>query len=204
MTNLKPDYDHVISLIKPGRHVLDLGCGNGELLERLIKEKNATGLGVEIDEHNVLECIGRGLSIFQGNIDEGLNNYPDNSYDYVILNQTLQVVHKPDYVLSEMLRVGNQIIVSFPNFAYWQIRLNLLFSGSMPKTKFLPFEWYNTPNIHLLSIKDFKNMCVRQKWTILEEIYIGSKTDIFSLGKLISPNLFAEEAIFLLTNKGRV
>lgn len=199
---LRPDYYNVVELVECGSRVLDLGCGDGRLLEHLIKEKNARGLGVEIDEENVAECIGRGLSIFQGNIDRGLKNYRDGSYDYVILNQTLQVTHKPDYVLQEMLRVGKKAVVSFPNFAYWKIRARLLFSGRMPKSRLLPFEWYNTPNIHLLSITDFLGLCRERRWTVLKKVFIGGRGNVFSAARNVLPNLFAQEAVFILTKEG--
>jgi methionine biosynthesis protein MetW len=128
---LLSDYDMVISLVKPGSRVLDLGCGSGTLLERLVHDRQVHGVGVEIKQEAVIDCIHKGLSVFQGDIDGGLADYSNASYDYVILNQTLQVIHRPDFVIEEMLRVGKKAIISFPNFGYWRTRLQLLFQGRM-------------------------------------------------------------------------
>ncbi|RJP59525.1 MAG: methionine biosynthesis protein MetW [Candidatus Auribacter fodinae] len=197
------DYETILSIVEPGSKVLDLGCGNGELLHRLISEKKVHGRGVEIDERNILTCISKGLSVFQGNIDEGLAEYQDNSYDYVILNQTLQVTHKPDFVIREMLRVGAKIIVSFPNFAYWRIRAQLFFKGTMPKTRTLPFEWYDTPNIRLLSIKDFREFCKNHSLKILYEYEINEYNRSPLIRPLVTffPNMFATEGVFVITDK---
>ena len=194
---LSADYDSIIKLIENQSKVLDLGCGSGILLKRLIEEKKVSGRGVEINEENIIECVKYGIPVFQGDIDEGLAAYQDKSYDYVILNQTLQVIRKPDFVLKEMLRVGKRAIVSFPNFANWKIRLKLLFSGRMPKTKFLPFEWYDTPNIHLLTIKDFKIFCRKHNMKIFKEIYIKNyRPTCF----MLFPNLFAEQGLFVISD----
>ena len=194
---LRSDYEQIISIISKGSNVLDLGCGSGELLEKLITEKNVSGRGVEIDENNIIECIKKGLSVFQGDLDEGLREYHDQSYDYVILNKTLQVVKKPDYVIKEMLRVGKKAVVSFPNFGYLGVRSQLFFRGYMPRTPVLPFEWYNTPNIHLLTIKDFYRYCRENNIKILQRIYLINSTPIKGIKKLFA-NLLAEEAIFIL------
>ncbi|MDX9701733.1 MAG: methionine biosynthesis protein MetW [Candidatus Auribacterota bacterium] len=191
------DYERIIEHIKQGCKVLDLGCGTGELLYRLITEKNVHGRGVEINEQNILKCIGKGIPVFQGNIDEGLAEYQDQSYDYVILNQTLQVTHKPEFVLKEMLRVGKTVIVSFPNFGYLPIRLKMLFRGRMPITKTLPFEWYDTPNIRLLTIKDFRFFCELHDIKILREISITSRGG--SLRFKAVANLAATEGLFFIT-----
>lgn len=194
---LRSDYEQIISMIPEGSNVLDLGCGSGELLERLIKEKDVSGRGVEIDENNIIECIKKGLSVFQGDLDEGLREYQNQSYDYVILNQTLQVVKKPDYVIKEMLRVGKKGIVSFPNFGYWGVRNQLFFRGYMPRTNVLPFEWYNTPNIRLLTIKDFYKYVRENHIKILQRTFLVNSTPIKGIQKFFS-NLLAEEAIFVL------
>ena len=137
---LKPNYDIVSELIAPNSSVLDLGCGDGTLLKNLVDTKNIKGLGIEIDQNSVVKSLEKGLQIIQGNIDEGLKDFEDNQWDYVILNQTLQSTQKPDFVIEEMLRIGKKIIVSFPNFAYWRVRFYLFFNGKMPKSDFLPFE----------------------------------------------------------------
>lgn len=194
-----PDYEKIMAIIESDSKVLDLGCGRGELLYQLIHERNVHGRGVDIDEMNIVCCIAKGLPVFQGNIDEGLVEYQNKSYDYVILNQTLQSTHKPEFVIKEMLRVGKKAIISFPNFGYWRIRAQLFFKGTMPKTITLPFEWYDTPNIRLLSIKDFREFCKAQQFRILEEIYINEEGHSFLLGRF--PNLFATEGLFVITNE---
>ena len=198
---IRADRDIILSIIPPNSHVLDLGCGDGGLLAELIEKKGIIGRGVDIDEHNLITGIKLGLSVYMGDLDEGLSDYPDNLYDYVILNQTLQVIKKPEIVLQEMLRVGKYAIVGFPNFGYWSLRLNFLFDGRLPKSKALPFEWYNTPNIHPLTILDFKKYCQSEKITIIREKYL-----IFGKWRhspLVNPlaNLFAVTGMFVL--KGR-
>lgn len=193
------NYKIILNIIEPNSKVLDLGCGSGDLLKLLKEDKNVQGRGLELNENNVIKCIERGLPVLQGDIDEGLREYQDNSYDYVILNQTLQLTHKPEYVIQEMLRVGKKIVISFPNFAYWKIRFQLLFAGKMPKSNILPFEWYNTPNIHLLTIKDFREFCEERNIKILDEIYMNKarlkKSPVY---KLIS-NFFTEEVMFIVS-----
>ena len=156
------NYEIITKFIENGSKILDLGCGDGTLLKMLIERKNCTGTGIEIDQQNAIQAIEKGLSIIQGDIDEGLKDFSDNEYDYIILNQTLQSTEKPDYVIEEMLRAGKKAVVSFPNFAYWKVRFYLFFNGKMPKSNILPFEWYNTPNIHLLTIKDFFEFCKKR------------------------------------------
>jgi len=198
---LLSDYDMVVSLIEPRSRVLDLGCGNGALLERLINERQVQGMGVEIEQDAVIECIHKGLSVFQGDIDTGLADYGNASYDYVILNQTLQVIHRPDFVIDEMLRVGRKAIISFPNFGYWYIRLQLLLRGRMPQTAKLPFHWYNTPNIHLLTIQDFIRFCQERKITILKSISLKSGSGPGMNTVKFFPNLFADEGLFVITRQ---
>jgi len=195
---LHVNYEIICDQIEPESKVLDLGCGAGELLKLLKEKKNVQGRGVEINEDNIIKCIEKGLSVFQGDLDEGLIDYQDKSFDYIILNQTLQCTHKPDYVIHEMLRVGRKAVISFPNFAYWRIRSFLFFKGKMPKSNILPFEWYNTPNIRLMTINDFREFCSERKINILKEIYMNKaeiKNDILHR---IMPNFYAEEAIFIV------
>ena len=194
---LHVNYDIIMQMIEPEAKVLDLGCGDGELLKLLKDKKNVRGRGVEINEDNIIKCIEKGLSVFQGDIDEGLKDYQDKSFDYVVLNRTLQCTHRPDYVIQEMLRAGKKAVISFPNFAYWRVRFHLFMKGRMPKSSILPFEWFNTPNIHLLTINDFKEFCQERQTNILKEIYMNKarvKTDIFHN---FLPNFYAEEAIFI-------
>lgn len=192
------NYEVICDHIEPGAQVLDLGCGSGELLKLLKDKKNVHGRGVEINEDNVIKCVEKGLSVFQGDIDEGLKDYRDKSFDYVVLNQTLQCVHKPDFAIQEMLRVGNKVVISFPNFGYWRVRFYLFFKGKMPKSSILPFEWYNTPNIHLLTIRDFKEFCKKRQINILKEIYTNKAKVKNDFIHKVMPNFYAEEAIFIV------
>ena len=193
------NYKVISDIIEPGLKVLDLGCGSGDLLKLLKDKKNIQGRGVEISNDNVIKCIEKGLAVFQGDIDEGLKEYQDKSYDYVILNQTLQCTHRPDYVIQEMLRVGKKGVISFPNFAYWKIRNQLFFFGKMPKSKVLPFEWYNTPNIHLLTIGDFREFCAKRDIKIIDEIYMN-KANLMDnpVFKLFS-DIMTEEVMFVIS-----
>lgn len=194
------DHSMILGLVPAGTKVLDLGCGDGSLLEKLVRQKGVIGRGIEISEEGVRACIAKGLTVLQGDIDQGLRDYPDSSFDYIILNQTLQAAKKPDVVLSEMLRVGKKGIVGFPNFAYWKLRLYLLFRGRMPKTEFLPFEWFDTPNIHFCSVADFSDYCARHGVTIERRVYLSTDQGGRVL-KGVRPNLFAENAVFLLSRE---
>ncbi|OGI21687.1 MAG: methionine biosynthesis protein MetW [Candidatus Melainabacteria bacterium RIFOXYA2_FULL_32_9] len=192
------NYEIISDFIESGSKVLDLGCGAGELLN-FLKDKNVNGRGIEIDEENVVSCIEKGLSVFQGDIDEGLKEFEDKSFDYVILNQTLQMTHKPDYVIQEMLRIGEKVVISFPNFAYWRVRFQLFFRGRMPKSSILPFEWYNTPNIHLLTIEDFKEYSRKRNITILDEIYTTRAALKENYIYKLFSNFLAEEVMFVIS-----
>lgn len=193
------NYSIITDIIEPEVKVLDLGCGDGMLLKMLIDKKNVTAKGIEILSDYVIASIEKGVCTIQGDIDEGLKQFSDKEYDYVILNSTLQTTEKPDYVIKEMLRVGKKVIVSFPNFGYWKVRLYLLLFGKMPKSKKLPFEWYDTPNIHLLTISDFFDFLKKNDIKILKALYsTRSKLRKNILIKAVT-NLFAEEAIFVLS-----
>lgn len=187
-------YDEIVNIVEPGTKVLDLGCGDGELLHRLIHEKHVLGRGVEIEEEMILRCISKGISVFHGNLDEGLKDYGTMSYDYVILNQTLQVIRSPVLVLEEMLRVGKRAIVSFPNFGYLFTRLQLLTTGRMPVSPQLPYEWYDTPNIHLCTRRDFALLCKQLGIRILIEIALRNGRPL----KRMPKNLFATEVCYVL------
>ncbi|HUX21411.1 MAG TPA: methionine biosynthesis protein MetW [Spirochaetia bacterium] len=191
---LHMSYDVIVQVVDSGSRVLDLGCGDGELLNRLIREKQVHGRGVELEEEMILRCISKGISVFQGNLDEGLKDYATKSYDFVVLNQTLQVIRNPVLVLEEMLRVGKKAIVSFPNFGYYVTRLQLMFNGRMPLNHQLPYEWYRTPNIHLCTHRDFVMLCKNLEIGILSEIALINERRLKGLPK----NLFATEVCYVL------
>ena len=195
------DLQIIASWIEPGARVLDLGCGEGELLQYLINNKNVNGNGIERNETRAAQCIEKGLSVLQGDINEEVLDYPDNTFDYVILSQTLQQVYEPDTMIRSLLRIGKKGIVSFPNFSHWSCRLQLLSSGYAPVTRQLPYEWYNTPNIRVITIKDFRKFIQEVGFNILKEVAINTQSEN-RYGKAISifPNLRATYGIFLIGN----
>lgn len=197
------DHDIILDLVPRGAKVLDLGCGDGSLLEKLVRTKDVRGSGIEISDEGVRACIEKGLAVMQGDIDLGLTDWPDQSFDYIILNQTLQAVMKPEMVLREMLRVGRKAVMGFPNFAYWKMRMYLLLYGRMPKTKFLAYEWFNTPNIHFCSIKDFDEYCEKYGLRVERRIYLSIDRGGRVLQGIL-PNLFAETAVYLLSKGAEV
>ncbi len=190
------NYSIIRDMIEAKSSVLDVGCGDGTLM-KMLNQKGIQATGIDIDQNNIVKCLEKGLSVIQGDIDEGLQGYPDKSYDYVILNQTLQSTEKPDYVIQEMLRVGKKVVVSFPNFAYWRVRFYLMFNGKMPKSKMLPFEWYDTPNIHLLTMKDFYDFAKRHNFKIEKKLCMTRGKLKKDFLRNIFDNFFTEEVIFL-------
>lgn len=192
------NYKQITKLISENSTILDLGCGDGYLFKKLVDEKKVTGIGVEINQNEAVKAIERGLSVIQGDIDKGLKEFGDKAFDYAILNQTLQSTEKPDYVIDEMLRVSKKAIVAFPNFAYWRVRFYLFFKGKMPKSKALPYEWYNTPNIHLNTIEDFFEFCKSRNINIIDSIYLAKNKARKGISKPLA-NFFSEEVIFVLS-----
>jgi methionine biosynthesis protein MetW len=198
------DLQIIASLVAPQTRVLDLGCGRGDLLEHLQKNKQVEGYGIEIDEKEVIEAIEKGLSIVQGNLNVETRDFADQSFDYVILSQTLQQVYNPERVIEEMLRVGKKGIVSFPCFNHIAIKLQLLLTSRAPLTKELPYEWYNTPNIRVITWQDFREFCSDRGINILHQIAIATHHREES-GKIVRwlPNWFSKYGIFLLSRSRR-
>ena len=184
----------ISSWISSGASVLDLGCGNGELLSLLVNSKRVRAQGVELSEQAIRNCVAAGLSVYQQDIDTGLTEYADKSVDYVILNQTLQQVKKPDLAIKEALRVGRKVIVGFPNFCYITSRFQIFFGGKVPVSPSLPYEWYDTPNLHFLSIADFKEYCKKTSVTVEKTAFISKNQTVRFL-----PNLLGEVGLFLLS-----
>ena len=192
---LRPDLALIAAHVQAGARVLDVGCGDGALMAVLRDTRAADARGLELDQHNVAECVARGLSVIQGDADADLVYYPDASFDYAILSQTLQTTKRPDLVLGELLRVGRKAFVSFPNFAHWRVRASLLWGGRMPVTRLLPVAWYETPNIHHVTVRDFRALVADQGYKLEGEWFLsGDRT--------ISPAAAAwraEHAVFLLS-----
>ena len=192
------NYSIIAGMIDQNLSVLDLGCGDGTLL-KMLKDKKINARGIDIKQDNIIKCLEKGLSVVQGDIDEGLHEYPDKSYNYVILNQTLQSTEKPHFVINEMLRVGEKVVVSFPNFGYWKVRFYLMFKGKMPKSKILPFQWYDTPNIHLLTIEDFYDFAKENNFKIEKKISMTKAKVRDSLFHRLFDNFLTEEVIFVVS-----
>lgn len=199
MSELRADLAAIAQMIPPASRVLDIGCGDGVLLEYLSRTKSVDGRGIEISQPNVNACVARGLSVVQGDADTDLAEYPSHVFDVVILSQTIQATRSPSKVLADLLRIGHHIIVSFPNFGHWRVRLSLMLNGRMPRTHALEHEWFDTPNIHLCTIADFVALA-RQSGAVIERAVALSetgRTHPMQPGAW-GPNLFAEGAIFLL------
>ena len=196
---MKPEFKIISTLIKKGSHVLDIGCGDGILMEYLKDEKKVNIRGIEISKSKVQNCIAKGLTVIEGNAEKDLKQFPDNSFDYVVLSQTLQAFLNPENVIKELLRIGKQAIVTIPNFGYWKIRLHLLLKGTMPVTRTLPDEWYNTPNIHLCTIKDFVFFSKKKEFKLSKSIAMRSnKVSYINNVNLNMKNLSANLGIFLI------
>lgn len=189
----RSDYAIISELIEPGTKVLDLGCGEGELLAWLAESKHVDARGVEISGARVQRAIARGVSVFHGDIEEALSDLPDHAFDYVILSQTLQETREPLRIVKDMLRVGQRAIIAFPNFGHWTVRMNHLFTGRAPRTKIFPHEWYDSPNIHVLTVHDFEWLARAQEWTVERRIFLQGQRRV-----TMYPNLMAEVAVFLI------
>jgi methionine biosynthesis protein MetW len=189
----RSDYAIIGEIVEPNTRVLDLGCGEGELLEWLAKQKSVDARGVEISSDKVRRAIARGVSVFQSDIEQALADYPDRAFDYVILSQTLQETRNPRQVLREMLRVGHRGIVAFPNFGHWRVRMAMLMSGRAPRTSLFPYEWYESPNIHFLTIHDFEALAQLDGIHVQRRYFLAGHRKVTAL-----PNLLAEVAVYLV------
>jgi methionine biosynthesis protein MetW len=199
---IRYDLQLIASWIEPGSRVLDLGCGEGDLLQHLIARKGVTGAGIEHNEEKVARGIEKGLSVLQGDISQEVLDYPDNAFDYVILSQTLQQVYEPAALIRSMLRIGHKGIVSFPNFSHWGIRLQVIFTGYAPVSRQLPFQWFNTPNIRVITLKDFRKFVHEVGLRVLDEVAIDTHSQD-RYGRIIAclPNLRATYGIYLIGKK---
>jgi methionine biosynthesis protein MetW len=192
----RSDYAIIGEIVEPNSKVLDLGCGEGELLAWLAQNKGVDARGVEISGAKVQRAIARGVSVFQSDIDAGLADYPDHAFDYVILSQTLQEVRRPLQVLREMLRVGRRGIVAFPNFGHWRVRVSMLLSGGAPRTPLFPYEWYDSPNTHFLTVHDFENLASKEGIRVERRYFLAGNRKVHTM-----PNLLAEVAVYLVSRE---
>jgi len=199
--SLRPDLVLIGEWIRPGSRVLDLGCGDGALLKHLQDTRNVTGYGLEIDDANVTRCISSDVNMIQTDLDAGLQDFSGKSFDYVIMTQTLQAVHFPDRLLEEMLRLGDEGIVTFPNFAHWQNRVQLALGGRMPMSRTLPNPWYSTPNIHLCSVTDFEKLCAERGIHILQRVMVDHAHHR-TPGATLLPNLLGKNALYRFQRRG--
>ena len=196
---MKKEFKIIADLINEKSRVLDVGCGDGELMNFIYKNITQDVRGIEISKNNVQKCISKGLTVIEGDAEKDLFQFPDSSYDFVVLSQTLQAFLNPEKVLDELLRVGRKAIVTIPNFGHWRVRLNLLFKGTMPITETLPHKWHNTPNLHMCTIKDFSNFCEDKKINFIKSLALN-KEKVLNISKsnLETRNFFSDLGIFLI------
>jgi len=196
---MKKEFKIISELIENNTRVLDVGCGDGTLMKYLKDEKNVDTRGLEISKNNVQNCTSKGLSVIEGNAEKDLHQFPNLSFDYVVLSQTLQAFYNPEKVIDDLLRVANKAIVTIPNFGHWKVRIHLLLKGTMPITETLPNEWYSTPNLHMCTIKDFFNFCSKKKIELYKSIALNDeKTSKINSGNINIKNLSSELGIFLI------
>ena len=201
MKNARADHYIISSMVKNNSRILDIGCADGQLLHLLEKEKNVSGQGIEINHDKVEKCLKRGLSVIEGDANKEIINYPKESFDYVILSQTLQTVERPKWLVNEILRIGKNAIISFPNFGYWLCRAQIVLEGKMPVTNDLKLPWYDTQNIHLCTIKDFYNLILELNLQIDNKFGLNKKKVLPFPLNLFSLNMFASHAVFLVSKK---
>ena len=200
--SIRVDLQLIADMIEPATRVLDVGCGNGDLLDYLATFKQVDGRGMEISTAGVNACVSSGLSVIQGDADRDLKDYPDDAFDYVVLSQTLQAMYAPKTVLDHLTRIGRRAIVSFPNFAFWRMRWYLMGRGRMPVNKTLPYQWYETPNIHFCTIKDFQELSREMHITVERSIFLDHKGRARRIGSTsFAANLLGEQAVFLLSKQ---
>ena len=199
---MKKEFKVITELIEENSRVLDVGCGDGDLMKFLLQNKTIDIRGLEISKKNVQNCLSKGLAVIEGNAENDLSQFPNNSFDYVILSQTLQAFLNTERVINELLRIGKRAIVTIPNFGHWKMRIHLLIKGTMPVTEVLPNEWYNTPNLHMCSIKDFFNFCEKRNIKIFRSLALNKeKISSIDLSNLGIKNLISDLGIFLIENK---
>ncbi|RMA82215.1 methionine biosynthesis protein MetW [Umboniibacter marinipuniceus] len=200
MTNIRRDFALVGEWLNSGDRVLDLGCGDGVLLHYLSQQKQTRGLGLEIDEQNIQACVQRGMSVIEQDLNKGLARFDDESFDAVVMTQALQAVNRPDKLVADMLRVGKRCIITFPNFGHWRPRLYLALKGRMPVSDYMPYSWYDTPNIHFFTVRDFEDFCQQNGYRISAKAMIAGDGTTKTGGILsrLWPNLFAETALYQL------
>ena len=200
--SMRVDLRIIADMIEPGSRVLDVGCDDGQLLSHLTREKDVDGRGIELSMEGVHACVSNGLSVMRGNADTDLADYPDDTFDFVVLSQTIQATRQPRRTLERLLRIGGKVIVSFPNFGHWRVRMFLMFQGRMPVCDFMPYEWHETPNIHFCTIRDFVNLCHEMEIEVLRSRALDQNGQSRRIGAGVGiANLFGQQAVFLLRRK---